>query len=600
MNNDKFISEIFAGGNLGRGGMIHTGQHISSGSGLMPQKNTPINQMNNQLRPDLKPLRLLGPTHIPKAWQDLIIRSVYRRMNILVNVPPSAGKTFPLQKAYARLLSHATGPNNIPKILWVTETKLLASQISEELKQLLYALMTPGNDFGAMMPEFMMNRELMRTPRTDLPDAQNTKLDRSEMLIARDMVKRWTGVMMAGSANAIPPGPESIAITCSYSFASDMIKMYKPAIVVIDEVQERFKIENISAAAEAEKVMHFFKNVELVSKMPNSMIAVLTGSMNHATSGYIIDYLRDRTGASFIPIDYKSGHGEGVRSGERNAANISVLPIEMANKEIPSLIIDQIKNKIGHNLITRFGKRGIASAVADIIAATPERNMATILGLKSTIPKQGYKTPDISPHETNTSTDFTFGDSVSKSKNEYSNERIYKDWYTLDDPILKKALAHGVGYIMGSQEDLQGNKIREYTAKDVKVVEELFRKGLIYAILATTSVGVGVNLKVRQLYMNTIDVYNPDAGRPVPMSNSTLAQLVHRVGRNQKENAIVYCNKQDLGQVIEIIKSIDPSQQVSMIPQTTSGNRISILDRFKYALRPSYQDTQVFKLIIGT
>jgi len=612
MNNDELLNEIFAGGNLGRNNQIDTSIHIKQPNwrtNKIAQDSKPIGQQSG-LSMVVKSARrhidkrLQKPGHIPKAWQGSIISGAYNYRNMFVNVPPSAGKTFPLLKAYAVMLSRCKDPNKLPKILWVAETKLLASQVSHELKQLLFELLIPGNKYGVTFQNEIIEHELNMSSKTgfSIPAGTkrgqyNPKLSRDDINIARTLVNRWTGAIMAKDAEAPPPTKDSIAITCTYKYASDIIKAHRPNLVVIDEVQERFNVNDATVESGSEKVMHFYNNVKLVNSLPTMAIAVLTGSMNHQTAKYITAYLDDCIGAQFTYIDYKSGGSGGASRaliGERNAANISVVPMELSNKEIPKLIIEQIKSKAGNNLITRFGKRAILEYVKLINDATPARNMAAVLGIKHEKVTDPYKSKFRDSYQ-NSAKD-TFRDNVKPNIEKLNNDDLYNEYENMEDQKLKTALAHGFGYIMASVKDLQDKHVTKYVASDIAIVEEFFKRGYIYSILATTSVGVGVNLKVRHLYMNTIEIFSDDGFKP--MSDSSLAQLIHRIGRNQNENGVIYCSKKDFARVMQIINSVDPSEQVRPIPQigTTAGN-ISLLDRFSAATTCPSLKHWMYKLI---
>lgn len=590
MEDDNEINEIFGGNNFGANRFVHTNSHLIDNA--PPVHNSTANILQNQS--GFNSDRFKKIPFEKKAWQMEINKCIHNKENIFVNVAPSAGKTFPLLKAYAELLSSATSINNIPKIIWVAETKLLASQILNELRQVLYdMILNPKhNIYGCSIPSFMLDPYFNSSGNNHNTVVINNS---HNVNIVRQIINNWTGSMMAAGANATPPTSESIAITCSYSFASDLILKYNPRLVVIDEVQERFKVDNVAVDSESDKVYHFFNNVRTVSRLNNSSIAILTGSMNHITAKYIISYLDNRTNSNFKYIDYLSSSPATIAhisSGEKNKSNIIVLPIELSNRDIPNLIIDQIKNKVPNNLITRFSKRGITDIANQVIAATQERNMGVVLGLRNLDSKytSDFTINPVKP------THVPLHDIVKQSKDEFSNVELFKLYNNMKDPNLKTALAHGFGYIMAEESDIQGKVIRVYDTSDIKVVEEFFKKGLIYSILATTSVGVGVNLKVRHLYINSLSIYSDDGFQE--LSISSIAQLVHRVGRSPSESAVIYCSKKDLKLVFDIINSKDPSSLVELIPYSDSvSRRISILDRFKSAFKNSLMDTQIYNLI---
>jgi len=446
------------------------------------------------------------------------------------------------------------------------------------------------------------------TPTGIVPlDIYNTTLDPNEYNYIQLIIKRWTGIKMMAEAKANPPTETSLAITCTYSFASELIKKYNPKIVVIDEVQERFKSENKTEDSESDKVRHLYNNIKVANESPGTSVAILTGSLNPMTTRYIMDYLDARvsTKNKFIYVGYGSGiynPGQTRIDGEKNKANITVLPSDLVKKDIPKLIIEQIKGRNSNNLIAIFSKNKITEFSKNIISSTPRRDMRVILGIKGHSVDVNYSSQARRRFGLNPKPpEPTLSSQALKAKNlESSPEGLFKKFINMKDELLQESIAHGFGYIMAEEKDSNNNITRAYANDDIYLVEQLFAKGLIYSIMATTSVGVGVNLKVRALYIPSIDVFNKDVGNSIRMSISSLAQLVHRAGRSAGENAIVYCNKKDLVLINDIMSSGNPSDQVELIPDNSNSERIGISDRFRYARSKAYRDTMVYKMIKNT
>jgi hypothetical protein len=119
---------------------------------------------------------------------------------------------------------------------------------------------------------------------------------------------------------------------------------------------------------------------------------------------------------------------------------------------------------------------------------------------------------------------------------------------------LLSCLRKGFGFLVGAaksgSEDLDVTKDRDFVA-------QLFSSGRIYVLLATDAVGVGVSLKVKNLYIPSLKKFN---GQYIDkVDESSLIQLLHRAGRGAFPIAKIICNPDDYDYINKILNS-DPSQ----------------------------------------
>jgi len=610
MDNESIINEVFGGQHRALTGQTaNPGSHLANAANSRLLDQHGIVAADDQERLIRKQMaNVTKPGFIPKNWQHLITTKIIAgNANLFVNIAPSAGKTHPIMMSFFDLLKRAR-PGSIPKILWVAETKLLSSQILNQLREILFkSLFTSlksdnmsDDKTVASMPKFMIEPYFYDVPGfgQHTGPINNFVLPPNAMQRMHDMVGRWTGQKMGGVDGVTS---DTIAMTCTYEFATKMISQHNPAIVVIDEVQERFKPELSDPESESTKVRHFFNNIVAADNSNGTSSIVLTGSMNHATALYIRSYLNNylKHKMEYIRFDTPStGFDMKLNStGERNKARITVLPTDLVRKDIPKLIVDHIKGKSTNNLIMVFNKRIITDFTEQVISSTSPRNMAAVMGIKSANITDQYVSPSRQPHADPI---HTIGSVAEKASRGSTMDQIYKMYENMKDIQLKEAVSHGFGYIMSGDDEPGGPSGRMYSPDDIQVVEELYKRGMIYSIIATTSVGVGVNLKVRAIYIPSIDVFSKEFGNPRAMSNSSLAQLVHRAGRKIGEAAIVYCNKKDLLVINQIMMSGDPSTQVEPIPYSTKSlGTAPILDRFNYARSKWYRDNTIYQLIFG-
>ncbi len=554
---DDVIDESF-GGNLGTTAITPYSALNYRTTDNMRQDVKLANKQN--IKP--KPFSLTG-------WQANIKRHVILGNDIFVNVSPAGGKSFPIESAFEELLFNAKGWRDVPVLVWIGETKTLASELYYKFREFFYSRLMEvvktkdanGNDiWQPALPNFMIEGTgLDFTPNP----SQQIKLSNQEHI--KRLVNMWTSLMIGANDKQRPQPPGSkhrtIIMACSYVFAPNLIKHHNPKIVVIDEIQERFQIDKDK---DSDKKIGYLINT--IKETPRSAcLAILTGSMNHDTSKFISLKIKQLLNRELIPISTDTA---------KNRASIGIFPISLLPRNIPDLAHNLIVEKTSHSLITLFSKNKIEALTKGLISKLPRRKPEVLFGKLQQFPKYGQpdKTTDIkAPGE-----DFKL-----QRNKEFTLDEMY-DWHQqmLDpnkkgDTLLGEALLHGFGYIM-SVGDSEAEKDKAYFNKDIQTVIRLFDMGKIDVVIATTSVGVGVNLNVKHLFIPTIKMFT--GGGFKNMSVSTLVQMINRAGRKSGTFANIYCDNSDISQITSLINSGDPSSQVPVIP--FKGGSDSIHERF--------------------
>jgi hypothetical protein len=127
---------------------------------------------------------------------------------------------------------------------------------------------------------------------------------------------------------------------------------------------------------------------------------------------------------------------------------------------------------------------------------------------------------------------------------------------TKKDPhnIFYLAAKMGVGVITG-----------KIPTRAKRIYESLFKDKKIFIIFGTDSLGVGVNLKVRNLYIPSIMKFSGSEGVRI-IDNSTTRQLLERAGRDFKNipNAFIHIAPEYLEQIIPIVEG-DPRDVIGAI-----------------------------------
>jgi len=131
-----------------------------------------------------------------------------------------------------------------------------------------------------------------------------------------------------------------------------------------------------------------------------------------------------------------------------------------------------------------------------------------------------------------------------------TNELISK--YDPDNLLYQGALA-GVGLMIGKMHN-----------RHKRVIQQLFRNGKIYFLIATDSIGVGANVLCKNLYIPKLQKRNNDSYGDI--NSSSLIQLVNRAGRNNKliPQGHIYVNDADYDRVKRFIMT-EPSIEIEKL-----------------------------------
>ncbi|MBK7107453.1 MAG: hypothetical protein IPH62_19475 [Ignavibacteriae bacterium] len=111
-----------------------------------------------------------------------------------------------------------------------------------------------------------------------------------------------------------------------------------------------------------------------------------------------------------------------------------------------------------------------------------------------------------------------------------------------DNNLLYQGVLSGIGIMMGAMHQQH---------KDT--IQKLFAKRKIYLLISTDALGIGANVDCKHLYIPTINKF--DDGGFGPLNQSSLTQIINRVGRGKFQNGFVYCRQEDADTVEKLIKA---------------------------------------------
>lgn len=537
--------------------------------------------------------------HDLDTWQKELYFRVINRQDTLVNVNPAGGKTKPVVMAWEDSFTDL----NHDKILWITPTVQLANQVFHvDLKESLLKRLSnwsigPNNTFPTdLLPpniQYILHNAyrqgFMITNSKQILLSSQDVTDINEWLLGTAMVLR-----AGSSAGAIGNlSADTIASVCTYQYAVDIIDKQHPKIIVIDELQEFIPIEKQDdSTSQASAFINILRHIP-----KDGVLILLTGSMNKDTTLQVIDFINKYFGRKLEPFSV------GVDLA-KNRASIVIQPhTKMKSQEDRlSIIKNAIQNKDTGNCMIMFNTKSIDPQFLYQNAIYPiAKKLTMILSERSieqvcgTSPEDNYNKKSYSFKANNRDLlnqvpnyiDLPSATNLIKHKSEdpkymasylkymLSQDVKFGQKYgegreTLPDPFLAKCLLCGFGYLANGA--MKGFRMHN---DDIMLVQNLFKQGKIYFLLATDMIGVGTTLTIRKLYLPDLNKFK---GTSLPygrINSSSLVQLINRVGRQTSVAASIYCDPADFEIVNKLLRE-DPSNTVD---RAIFGNNSSTIEQ---------------------
>jgi hypothetical protein len=531
-----------------------------------PIPNTPIQQSTGMSR-EIYPKLDLEP------FQKKMKSCILAKRDIFVNVSPSGGKTAPVVRAWEEMLRNATNPSQIPKIIWICPNREVGRQIITEFRtELLDSIRDES------LPPFLFkSTPLYTSGGSPWANANYSRFTRQDEGILKNEVDKWIGIEMDVIGKRAPTSKTIVSI-CTWNTFEKSMKLLKPRIIVIDEVQQRFEVENNVQAKEQAKAL-----IETIKVAPPSMVSsivLLTGSINSNIVDPFINYVNKKYNRNFEPII------EAVQ----NRASLKVFPCNSMTKyqDIIKSVKEQITGKSTNILIVKFSTKIIEKYCDELIKQLPPKDVNFVAGNK--------KISGISYQQKLYGQSYKYHQTLPQLAKTIQGKENSPEWIASNltqmltghdgkgnrrDKKLAECLIRGFGYIKAPKE-ADGSR-PPIVMDDMKIVEYLFKNGRISTLFATTMAGVGVNLKVRNLYITTLSIF---PGKNI--SDSDLVQLVHRAGRTDNVAANIFCPPDDILKVTDAIKAT---------PQLTSFSNME--ERLKDADADNSLIQNIFRAIVS-
>ncbi len=569
------------------GGIIYgTGQQMSQSR---PTLSSTIGAQINQNAPHMY------------AWQLDIVNQLKSRDLLIATSSPGGGKTLPvfvywtdelLNLNTRQLYNNPTGqfshinfmlrvfgePDLLPKILWCTPFRSLNDQtFSDFMNSFIQLFLQIVNLVNLNWyqkkgnPQHSINKDLIQfidilcynlpsSMRTEFvqklnvvyntinqiqPQSENAKqqieklkqeLFRIYENIAVNYIKtRLIGNVYQGENTAINPVTHRIkpVVVAIYESAPSIIEKYESGslrLLVFDEIQRVFLSESgrqdydVRAKQIAKAIDEILK-----SEASNKTLARLV-----LLSGTISPEMADQL-THFYNKKYNRNFPETTKLIDaKNPATITVKSLNTIRTE--DGIIQEIKHCIARRqkgtVFMLFNKEQIRRITQQLAS--------------------GYSPDTFTQQKVE----------VGSSSNQYykpEHSSIISgqlDASQITDPLLRKAVHSKFGFTYS----LQPTDINYYPQiqQDNQIVQELFKHGKIYVLLATDNIEAGMNIKILHLYIPKFVKMK----EPIPIASAS--QILHRVGRDNV-NAYIYTPEEFVHDVETALRTTSKDFPVTQI-----------------------------------
>ncbi len=525
------------------------------------------------------------------------------------------------------LLTILTDPGSLPKILYLCPVRQLVYEIQKDFRSsfskfILHLInltlfenrletvnvtttrnliITALNricrfNFTALFTQRVQMFNQMRLNQTTNPSIANRFAKNIEIINEQisdklsEGIKRYIDSTLVGIKTDVNPlsnknAPVTISIYESgYGVFKDLFKN-NFRLLIIDEahllqdlpINNTDRIDNI-----VESIYDIFKDFS--KNQSGKQIVFLSGTVNPNSAKDLTDYLE-----LCLNIRIKRLISSSVA---KNPSDVSVLPMDnlINNNTLVNLLINPKEN---NNAIILFSKKRIDSIIDEALRKTEGNKYTT-----SQIDKGVLQTATSSQYGINLSDlerNLPQNTSVHRSnrfENTTSNivEKINKmpGAENIKNEKLLRCVLSGFGFIYNMDFMANTRQEKRHAGMDQQIVANLFSQGKIKTIIATDAIGIGVNLKIKNMYIPDINKFIPGKGETrMPISDAS--QLYNRTGRIEFNVSNIYTPSQF---VDDIIIAISAGNDKFDKRETIIKNRILLCKskQFFRSLFTSYQN----------
>lgn len=352
-----------------------------------------------------------------------------------------------------------------------------------------------------------------------------------KQFVKQNLINAMSGVHSQGN----PRAPIQIAIYESFaSFAKGKGKeiLKDVRLLVVDEAHW---LQH--SGQDYDTDTRYLKILESVAKVLQSMnkrnyqIVFLSGTINPNSAESITSLLDKCIGSNFV-IKVTSA---------KNPSQITILPDDrlVDLNYISNLAVKLISSNRTGVAIVLFSKNKIRTVV---------ENISKRLSIKTS---QHEKPSGPGYHDGLYVSDYTSRYHGQKQLPlDYGNIRDKYSPANISNEKLREAVLRGIGWIFRLPDDAPPQE-----RKDNAIVANLFTKGKIKVLLCTDAVGIGMNIKIREMYIPYIEKYSDFTKNNIEISLRELAQIVHRTGRDPNVVGTIYTPSDNIDKIIKALNA---------------------------------------------
>jgi len=548
-------------------------------------------------------------------WQKNVIRALHNKKNIYVVASPGAGKTAPVMYYWGdRILGINPGmknptnlqakqvfrnihklmdtPEQIKKILYLCPIRQLVYSIQKEFREYLAQILIHAFNFvittnisevqilinlisnynktlkslyrerRKLLDQYNRFSSLGDNHRSTMLQKQIEKLDDEIQNCVAKAIKLFIDDKLLRIKTATDPLPTSanplIVVSIYESSGSIYDRMKKNiGVVIMDEshtIQRNEEDQNLNSdkISRADQITNHIYPIIKQTKKNNNQLILLSGTVHPTSARNLCNYIEFCLGVTINVLEVDDS---------RNASDISVLPMDNLNNE--QTLLKLLTNpKENGNLIALFSKKKIIHLAK--LATTqmsgnrytsqqidrgdlqaPKRNSLNI-DLKDMDRYQSSTGPQARGSDPNSQV--KFGKSMIDKINEMPSVGKIQN-----DDLLLKCLLSGFGYIFRQDNDSMSTAQKQIAGKNQKIVAELFSQGKIHTLMATDAIGVGLNMKIKNMYVPKATKFNGITDKDIPLSDAS--QFYNRVGRMAYQVSRIYTPEKYVDNIVRAVSA---------------------------------------------
>lgn len=340
--------------------------------------------------------------------------------------------------------------------------------------------------------------------------------------------------------------PVIIAVTDSFLSMSTN-QLGDPSLIVFDEahlIQRTANEDNLENSKNAAKALdRALNNFHVIPRSGSTRFAMLSGTANPSAA---------RNLANYINKCYFNGRMRLINV--ENAGNKTPIDVVADNDLIDDEYIKKLlKNPKGsYNVFIIFGKNRILKIVQSL-AESSAPSKATM----SDVQRGSYSPANTRYRD--------YSDQMGRQSNELEMDNVENikkmgnvikstpEAMEIYEDKQRQAVSMGFGFIIrpDNREDLprevlsDNRALRKYI-RDQEIVARLFSEGKIHTLLATAAIGIGITLKIQNMYIPSIK--NPPEYEKLKTSKAS--QLYNRIGRGKFDIGTIYTPSENIDDII--------------------------------------------------